>query len=173
MTLDEAIKHCKEVAERECSECGEEHRILASWLTELQLRREADMIVSEDYERGFKDGLKSECLEELKPLMAKLIEGCTEAIKGITPMLIDKAHLTIKHAVNRWIPCSERLPETIEPVIFSVERGYKQVCCGYRYGKHRMWRDRISGLHYTDYDVIAWMPMPDAYEPPKEGESDA
>lgn len=71
-------------------------------------------------------------------------------------------------AVNRWIPCSERLPETIEPVIFSVERGYKQVCCGYRYGKHRMWKDRISGLHYMDYDVIAWMPMPDAYEPPEK-----
>ena len=129
--------------------------------------------VSEDYERGFKDGIKSECLKELTPFMVELVNGCTEAIKGIAPMLIDKAQLTIRPSVNRWIPCIERLPETIEPVIFSVERGYKQVCCGYRYGKHRMWKDRISGLHYTDYDVIAWMPMPDAYEPPEEGDNDA
>ena len=73
-------------------------------------------------------------------------------------------------AVNRWILCSEKMPETNEPVIFSVERGYKQVCCGYRCrysllgANHRMWKDKISDLHYTDYDVIAWMPMPDAYE---------
>lgn len=40
MTLDEAIKHCNEVAEAiaasGCEECAKEHRQLADWLTELK-----------------------------------------------------------------------------------------------------------------------------------------
>ena len=58
--LTEAIKHAREVATKvrrnetylrskgntpcanECKECAEEHEQLASWLTELQERREAD-----------------------------------------------------------------------------------------------------------------------------------
>jgi len=53
MTLDEAIKHCKEVAERQerassfwskesrhyksCIECSKEHQQLATWLRELKV----------------------------------------------------------------------------------------------------------------------------------------
>ena len=41
MTLDEAIKHCEEVADGlteqgKCAECAAEHRQLAEWLKELQ-----------------------------------------------------------------------------------------------------------------------------------------
>ena len=56
MTLEEAIKHCKEVVkdnerdsrlyadldpykELECAECAEEHRQLAEWLNELKRAR--------------------------------------------------------------------------------------------------------------------------------------
>ena len=55
MTLDEAIKHCLEVAEKNdaattwqgtidsikqrCAECAAEHRQLAEWLEELRARR--------------------------------------------------------------------------------------------------------------------------------------
>ena len=62
MTLEDAIKHAKEVAkekrkeyERACAlnvpsegfcECAAEHEQLAEWLTELQERREADRWVS-------------------------------------------------------------------------------------------------------------------------------
>lgn len=63
MTLDEAIKHCKEKAEElreysdvlsetsttpkgkeisDCLECAEEHEQLAEWLEELKARREVD-----------------------------------------------------------------------------------------------------------------------------------
>ena len=55
MTLDEAIRHCEEVAEEkeqeakeahvlsgmDCMECAEEHRQLAEWLRELKAYREA------------------------------------------------------------------------------------------------------------------------------------
>lgn len=55
MTLDEAIKHCEEVAEtkrqdaelaeisgcdntsKQCETCAEEHRLLAEWLKELRV----------------------------------------------------------------------------------------------------------------------------------------
>ena len=45
MTLDEAIKHCEEVAieyeaKGECFECGKEHRQLAEWLKELKKYKE-------------------------------------------------------------------------------------------------------------------------------------
>ena len=41
MTLEEAIHHCNEVAINEkCTECAEDHRQLAGWLTELQEKRE-------------------------------------------------------------------------------------------------------------------------------------
>lgn len=56
MTLDEAIKHAEEVAERnewfaknclesmQCRECAEEHRQLAEWLKELKRYRENDIV---------------------------------------------------------------------------------------------------------------------------------
>lgn len=40
MTIEEAIQHCHEVAEKECTECGKEHLQLAEWLTELKQRKE-------------------------------------------------------------------------------------------------------------------------------------
>ena len=54
MTLDEAIRHCEEVAEEkeqeakeahvlsgmDCMECAEEHRQLAEWLKELKTYQE-------------------------------------------------------------------------------------------------------------------------------------
>ena len=60
MTLDEAIKHCEEVAEKfdtelnlincgisnescdNCLECAKEHRQLAEWLRELKAYRKAE-----------------------------------------------------------------------------------------------------------------------------------
>lgn len=41
MTLDQAIKHCYEVVEKEqCCACAEEHLQLAEWLEELKELRE-------------------------------------------------------------------------------------------------------------------------------------
>ena len=35
MTIKEAIKHCNEVSKEQCNLCGDEHKQLAEWLTEL------------------------------------------------------------------------------------------------------------------------------------------
>lgn len=67
MTIDEAIKHCEEVAkenektiayytiqgdkewlaecEKDCIECANEHRQLAEWLRELQVHREINDVL--------------------------------------------------------------------------------------------------------------------------------
>lgn len=42
MTLDEAIRHCDEIAASKCDECGSEHGQLAEWLRELRDRRADD-----------------------------------------------------------------------------------------------------------------------------------
>ena len=71
MTLDEAIKHCKEVAknlyaegEDECTECANEHEQLAGWLEDykrlLEERTQGDLIsraaLKEAMEILFKNG---------------------------------------------------------------------------------------------------------------------
>lgn len=71
MTLDEAIKHCLEVAEQKehdsitttgdyeldvamkegCMQCAANHRQLAEWLTELKNRREVSEIEKRSIEK--------------------------------------------------------------------------------------------------------------------------
>ena len=58
MTLDEAIKHCEDVAEDRCGcaeDCVNEHRQLAEWLKELKAYREADAprleVTREEFEK--------------------------------------------------------------------------------------------------------------------------
>ncbi len=39
MTIEEAVRHCYEVAENNCTDCGKEHLQLAEWLRELDRLR--------------------------------------------------------------------------------------------------------------------------------------
>jgi len=39
MTIEEAIKHAADIANKRCDECGHEHRQLCEWLLELKDRR--------------------------------------------------------------------------------------------------------------------------------------
>lgn len=49
MTIEEAIKHCNNIASSQCNECGEEHKQLAEWLKELRCLRE---VVDKKYLEG-------------------------------------------------------------------------------------------------------------------------
>jgi hypothetical protein len=56
MNIVEAIKHCKEVSNSNCGECGKEHQQLAIWLQELVDLKEKKMELIESIEYIKKDG---------------------------------------------------------------------------------------------------------------------
>ena len=86
MTIDEAIKHCEEVAERqeylskqnhgycdekrniqkseECADCAADHRQLAKWLTELkEAKRLLKLAVEDIHSRDYCNGCIYESAE--------------------------------------------------------------------------------------------------------------
>lgn len=100
MTLDEAIKHCLEVANskemeaefetdyvcyfmtdkerEECKECATDHRQLAEWLTELKDLREENKVLIQECDRLIKKKgellKKSEQIAEYKRLLKLAVE---------------------------------------------------------------------------------------------------
>ena len=90
-------------------------------------------------------------------------EECENAICNFYDYIMDAP------AVNRWIPCSERLPE---------QKG--RYLCSLYYAVppyHLLYPENDTYIHdvsvqYFDgksfiASVVAWMPIPDAYEPPE------
>ena len=75
MTLEEAIKFAREVANgdrcecsnRRCTECNEDHEQLAAWLTELQEKR-CKVIVQANRIKELEEGLKEELAKRLEEL---------------------------------------------------------------------------------------------------------
>ena len=134
MTLDEAIKHAEEVAEKfeslheryenmdedrllfrveenECKNCAKEHRQLANWLKELRAYRKM-------YHKEHED----DCLS--------------------------------------WISCSERMPKQNEYIeYYLIQDEYGDMCVA-RYTK-KGWHP-IESLFFLD-DVVAWIPLPKRY----------
>ena len=122
--------------------------------------------INPEYERGFKDGLKSKIGEELQPMIAQVLEGVSEAIKGLIPRMIDIMEIKAKLDANDWIPCSERLPEVGIPVLI-YDKHHKAFFVA------KLDEDYFgfsSNMWHHPADVPFWMPFP---ELPKEGESDA
>lgn len=65
-----------------------------------------------------------------------------------------------------WIPCSERLPEFGEPVLFSVcGPSYVATGCLAAAG---VWHEYRFGMDLGKERVAAWMPLPEPYR--EEGE---
>ena len=56
MTIEEAIRHAEEVAQRKCDECGNQHQQLANWLKELVVLR-SKLKVAEDALRKLQERL--------------------------------------------------------------------------------------------------------------------
>ena len=76
-------------------------------------------------------------------------------------MLIDVAP-TIEPQ-QRWIPCSERLPEESEEVLTYSLNGYIEINSIETYDGTTVWENQHGD--WTDFDeVVAWMPLPEPYK---------
>ena len=88
-------------------------------------------------------------------------------------------------SAQRWIPCSERLPEKDDRYLVTVllyfdEYPYVSVSSfahdlesvdkyGFEGRKRAGWYNYDDEYGYLERDgVVAWMPLPEPYEPPKE-----
>ena len=96
MTIDEAIRHCEEVAEKmnDC-ECAADHRQLTEWLTELKELREENKVLISECDRLIKEKgellKKSEQIAEYKRLLKAAVEDITaiaEVHAAASPILI-------------------------------------------------------------------------------------
>lgn len=83
----------------------------------------------------------------------------------------DIERLSSTHPEQRWIPCSERLPEDSVYVLLTVRRmddSYNHVpfiSTGYISWNHQCWWCAHDGnCKDANIDVIAWMPLPEPYE---------
>lgn len=78
-------------------------------------------------------------------------------------------------AVNRWIPVEDDLPEIGYSVLVTrqTESNTRYIRIASR--QHDCWMDNTDKYGKPNpHQVIAWMPMPDAYKPPeKECDDDA
>ena len=96
-------------------------------------------------------------------------------------------------AVNRWISGEDALPENSHPVLitwvnnspvmscYEKDKGKHFTGCAHYCNGKWYWYSQFSDDILSEYgeyqetvdvDVIAWMPMPDAYEPKMEAENE-
>lgn len=92
-------------------------------------------------------------------------------------------------AVNRWIPVEDSLPGNSHPVLitwvnnspvmscYEKDKGKPFTGCAHYCNGKWYWYSQFSDDILSEYgeyqetvdvDVISWMPMPDAYEPPEK-----
>ena len=105
---------------------------------------------------------------------------CDGDYKEALKMLIDKIeHAPTIEPEQRWIPCSERLPNTngIYIVTRRISDGFecRNITDACYFDGSNTWHDDTRVNHERKYlaDVLAWMPLPEPYrEDEDETETD-
>ena len=64
---------------------------------------------------------------------------------------------TVEPTVNKWIPCSERLPKERERVLICLDAPINQICVSQRV-------DTNYWIGQGRVNVLAWQPLPKPYE---------
>ena len=111
------------------------------------------------------------------------VELRPNAIDAILNMVNDMPSVTLtqkKHdRPTRWIPVSERLPEDHKDVLVYTEDDNITIAC---YNSHKLpFNDKPIGWGYTpkvgyiksSESVIAWMPLPQPYEPQERNDEES
>ncbi len=121
--------------------------------------------INPEYERGFKDGIKSEITEELKPMCSEVVKGIAKVIKSFPDFMID--NMEIKANLDGWIPCSERMPESFDTILLAIlsKNGYGEPAYYVTIGgmKNGTGFESFTGDILECEKVTHWMPLP---EPP-------
>lgn len=104
MSIEEAIKHCNEVADSyndtcpDC-DCASDHRQLASWLQELKERREKESRCEEVIRDPDAKYVTTDMTEEACEAMIRLIEKVIE----ILPDIIASVTANMPEAIEQYI----------------------------------------------------------------------
>lgn len=102
MTLDDAITHCLQKAQA-CTACGEEHRQLAAWLSELKKIREekseADKAIAE----------KDAEIARLKAIRKVHVEAIESMGAGLLQDEEENRHSKYKRCLAMANVCAEKL----------------------------------------------------------------
>ena len=164
MTLDEAIKHCLDIADGQdkCAdisvsedakerirECANDHRQLAAWLTELKdLRAENKVLISE---------------------CDRLIKEKGELLRKVSATEDDT---NVGHKSGGWISCKDRLPSENTLVLCyarsTTGEGNSYFLGALAHGE--FWFLKVNDIGHVSYPVLHWevthwQPLP---ESPKE-----
>lgn len=111
---------------------------------------------------------KEEALAHLRDYAHGFYKGSTDRIPphsfDLNRETTDILEAALLRDMQRWIPCSERLPE---------HRLYVLVTYKYEYGlidNGITWYSETENKWNTSREVIAWMPLPEPYR--EEGEQE-
>jgi hypothetical protein len=142
-----------------------------------------------EYMRGFKDGLESALKEDCKDVIKQLCETISITIKDVVPYVIKQLEIKADLDAARWIPVSDKLPDDIGMVLitwvnhdpesyYSDIKDVPQTGAGHYFNGKWFWYSSVAEDCIAEYgsacgidcmddaiEVIAWMPMPKAYEP--------
>ena len=95
-------------------------------------------------------------------------EDALNVLKLYGYLPLDSLYYTIEHdlpSADRWIPCSERMPERGEDVLITDEYGDVSIASieyFSRIPEPWQWED-VYGIQIT-YIVLAWMPLPEPWK---------
>ena len=156
MTLEEAIRHCEEVAKscqlkaydierddyKDLEECAAEHRQLAEWLRELKRLRA---------QNPCEDAVSREDLIE----RLNGINGTAE-LDAVFEIV---ENMPSAQPESQWIPVAERLPEENGTYLAC----YEDVTVLLDWFNGKWFFYRTNPAREETETIIAWMPLPEPY----------
>lgn len=124
------------------------------------------------------EGIIKAKVEEIKKLQAEVADlKAREMVEGNCEIFQDSSgNISIKcssgSGEDRWIPCSERLPDDCDCVLMqlkNIQTDIKTIRVGfYGCGSGKWMICGIDGerKHLINHTVLAWQPLPEDYEEP-------